>query len=88
MASSSSSSTSVYLNTKPRVLSKQQIDALVAHLDALDHGEILKLVNWMEFVRTILHQADSPIYKEWSQIEKNIGFKLSDSTRSAIITSL
>ena len=43
----------------------------------------------MEFVRTILHQLDSPFYKEWwSQTEKNIGFKLSDSTRSAIITSL
>ena len=149
MASSSSSfsSTSVYLNAKQRVLSKQQIDALVSHLDALDHGKVLKLVkddvgsghhlnffqdrrtawsavvldrkfepfvssviqkyialirqccagrekysnllvNWMEFVRTILHQADSPFYKEWSQIEKNVGFKLSDSTRSAIITSL
>ena len=46
MASSSSSfsSTSVYLNAKQRVLSKQQIDALVSHLDALDHGKVLKLV--------------------------------------------
>ena len=44
MASSSSSSMSVYLNAKQRVLSKQQTDALVAHLDVLDHGEVLKLV--------------------------------------------
>ena len=46
------------------------------------------LVNWMEFERTALHEADSPAHKEWSQIEKCVGFSLSDSIRSVIVTLL
>ena len=46
------------------------------------------LVNWMEFERTALHEAGSPANNEWSQIEKHVGFSLSDSTRSVIVTSL
>ena len=44
------------------------------------------LVNWMDFVRNVLYEADSPASVEWTQLEKKTGLSISKSTRSAVIT--